>query len=1136
MLTGTWDVDGVVAPLRLDALIDDDTRPQQPVSWSAQMSMQDHHPLSVSSSPYTTLSLEWPAGAVATSRHASVLNGGVARAGTRVACSLTDGAQTWPLLPSGRIDDNTGQATSPGHSTSVVDNIDVLEQPISLPAVFASMTQTTGPRRRVGMCATWQLDRVLRKVGFAATPPSTSGMTRLAVTMMGSMWPDTGVCRSAGRMSDTTAQPRWTVTPWGMAVVDGRAVYALPGDESAYSVTLDLVDQTSATAGKSSVVQVLDASGRNGVYVGQTEASVDSVVFGVIDDGSWIALNSWIPRNGADRVRLRMSRTSNGIDLRLTVVDGREEVDSYTTDTPGWSGWVADQVIAEAGGAMGGFVVDHWPSGSGDALHAPRYARHRLSTSTIQWWSWAPALVDVTARSVLNDMSQQECASWWLGAADGVLTYAHRGVLEGQSPAWTKTSALLVDDISWRDDIEHLASTVTVTGSEQRRILGSSSLGVHRHVVTAGINSDRLVAGERRTDTYTIPDDEDYAGIDLTGRTVTQTTTRRQMLDGTIWGGTHEDTTSDSDSSESAWTLGPYAWMLNHRTIAVSYTVDASLPSTVEIALETPPAHPTLPESWRGKPLPIIRAMDRGKFTDADPATAATGLSSALPARTHDAGRTVVDADRRSQLATWLADVHGAYRAVVTVDLDHDPRVQVGDVGTIRDEHRQHVELDMLVTGIRCGSGRGMTVEGRVLATRGLTVPAVPADWSDVMSSGGWGMAPPPGKPMRHVLVLHSLLHESGKLLVNATQTDANLSDPTNTATISRLVSRYDTIVMQDAWWTPVPRQVAEAIRAESERQARPVRLLRYVDAAFTREADTGGTLGIIPLSEGLNRTEWLLHNPDGSLKRAKQGNGYFPHVGSSTLRARAVDHLLTLVGDRSLWDGIFLDDVVPNVDVLQVTLGQNCTELPWTVDRSAQGYQSESEHYEAAMKGMVQHVTAALAQRGIPVMGNLSPGLVGGRDFATGVATAATALTPFLEIYATGWEGQKITRPADPEAYDWYWRENHLVCRARVKQWESEGRAYVVNGHANSADPLGYALSGWLPWWRGSGLWCGAKDDGTGYNSEPVWIAQYDRAPTSRTTDPAAQENTTTGVVTRTFPGGPTITWNPVAGTWSWT
>ena len=137
---------------------------------------------------------------------------------------------------------------------------------------------------------------------------------------------------------------------------------------------------------------------------------------------------------------------------------------------------------------------------------------------------------------------------------------------------------------------------------------------------------------------------------------------------------------------------------------AMKYTYQAgSIPASksIQMAFPNSEADSTMWQRWRNEKLPLIRAYGRVDWVDAS--VSAGAGPAAGGDYSHDGGKWVqgISGETPGRIAAFLAQYLCSPRAKATgVRVVHDPRIQVGDVHLVRDEHAHGVELKVLVTRV----------------------------------------------------------------------------------------------------------------------------------------------------------------------------------------------------------------------------------------------------------------------------------------------------------------------------------------------------------------------------------------------------------------------------------------------------
>ena len=624
--------------------------------------------------------------------------------GSRVQVDAGTTAQVFPML-TGVVD--AASAGSDGRVvTSVIDPIDRLHRKITIGPLLALMPalHPGGPGRRIGLSSDYIADLVMRSGGFYTTPYQPAAAVGVSVPGQGSMWPERGTCESAGQHTGQGAA-RFTSTEWGWGITNADASYSLPSGVTADAgFTLGLM-----VSPKHSAVGYVSATAGAGVFELRFDASRRPVAR---YNGTTVAT---LPvQSGATRVEVRVTSTS----MTIRAEDGTTATGAHGAPAAVRSASVsAVRVLAEPGAAIGGAMA---------ATVADRYytttplsARIYGGTSLNPLMLASPAIENRDALGLLTEIAAATCRVWWWDE-DGMLTWQPGDYLLARSPSVTLTSMDSLLDLGWSESLADTFSQVAVD-HEVPSISASSHAGItvwqgRGETLEPGVPVEYVVAPDAN---------EDWIQVDAAPVLPSLSTFddinagRRSVIGGAVatastsfWANGGSRDYLDQSMSR----IGPSAWKI--RSVASTPPPGQSVQLRT---LDRENADSGLWLRWRDQSLPIVRAKAKTEWVASTTMSAAAG-NAAAGVYQHDAGRWVqgyageAPAALASFLATWLCTPRAKAESVKVI---HDPRVQVGDVVRVRDEHAHGVELVALVTRIEqsvTAGGSDMALDLYVIA------------------------------------------------------------------------------------------------------------------------------------------------------------------------------------------------------------------------------------------------------------------------------------------------------------------------------------------------------------------------------------------------------------------------------------
>ena len=670
-----------------------------------QSGMRDGHPAADTGASWCVeATIEWatPEDVTASAPEPFTGTSWLPRAGDSVVIESGDAATgQWWVQHRGIVDDTKGSLEDGTAVTTTVDDIEELDSRVSFAALAARMVPATDVAtsyREIGLQSTFLVDRMLRQAqnesGWYATPPKT-WQTLMSAPGMGSLWPEVGQITSASKIGDAFSGPAGLRTSYGMAPTGYTATYNLTSATDEVIVSCALLPVPGVTG--TSSIQVVDSDGA-GCWIGMDHGT-DEILYGSITAGG---PTYRLARAGATRASVRFKRlSSSSQSLILRTSDGRE-----VSQDPGASGyptgWAADRVHVLSRASFGWIIVEGAKTAAQRWSTLDSTPTARVRVGDIQWWKAYPDLPWVNPSEWLAEQVDAECASMWLDE-DGVMQWAGRGVLDSQSVAQTVTTDLDVDAVAWESRRRSMARGVWVQLEDPsvRRLLGGP-----RQNCWDTDNID-LGPGESETVTVTIPDDEDWLGIDLAPVVLTQWTQESWLRSGSKFGGTQYQESS-SGAPGQTWALYVDCTMTRRglRNIDVFYAPWSNLAANQRVKSAIPDlnadnAPASSLASWHAGRA-ALRIRSRGITTWVEDERSLVAGTIGPSRYNHDVGRRVQrvsDAnDPVGDLLSWLRTVVSSTNPTVTgLVLSHDPRRQVGDKVRVQDRHVTGLWFDVIV-------------------------------------------------------------------------------------------------------------------------------------------------------------------------------------------------------------------------------------------------------------------------------------------------------------------------------------------------------------------------------------------------------------------------------------------------------
>lgn len=615
----------------------------------------------------------------------------------------------------GVIDSSNGSIAEGDVSSSVVDPIDKLNQPISFPAHLSVMPphEENGPFLLVNNSPIFTTDRVLRACGFNATPPVDTGCI-LSVPLMGSAWPEVGRVDSASQQGFPAFPPSFNASHWGLAANSIEASY-----------TPDLSNWPTGRLDKNlqitvKVRNVTSSDGTTAIraWWGVTRVTLaitaDRKIQAVGYDGTTavtVAEMSTAAAWSADVFTLRVTPAGA---FTIYASNGATATGAYTLpSTMTTTNLTRVQITGphltgpHIGGVQVGFST------------APTWTRPQTATLTPSASNLGlPAFPRIDGRNalaVLKEQAEAECASIWIDEF-GVFRWVNRNQLTTAAPVATLTALEDLLDVGWESD---------ASGVRSRVVLKYRQAAISRSDVSnmlAWQGGGGSMDGAQTNVQFAEPAaDVDWIDVDE----APQLTADGTWLDRFNWGhGSWVGGIEESDTAESWAQLanaGFGATLEKLGLFAYQITTTAGTPSagrTIELRTPTKAYSAGLRSSKAEMNLPILRAKAVVEWTDRTLTGAVFGPVNAA-ALEHEVGPWVQDAAALQAVADWLGEQVSAPRPVLRdVRVIPDFRRQLGDVVWVEDPENMRIRLRLLITKIGTTVAPGsaeQTISGRIL-------------------------------------------------------------------------------------------------------------------------------------------------------------------------------------------------------------------------------------------------------------------------------------------------------------------------------------------------------------------------------------------------------------------------------------
>lgn len=568
-------------------------------------------------------------------------------------------------------------------SSTIVDPVDRLHRRVNLPAYLYSMQPLVEGERliNVGLSSDWVADIILRRCAYFTTPYMGAAQSGVNVPGTGSMIPERGTVTAAGRYGEPNLAAQFLPADWGWGIHSADATYEPEGTIRA-STGFMIASMVSLIHSGPASIKAVEGAGewRLNISAGRN--------FSLAYNGATVA--SLPGSSETTRVEARISAGS----VALVTDDGRQASGPHPAPSAVTTAPVSSvQIIAQAGARFGGVMVADQPSGT--------YNSYRLNARMRGETVLNPALLAsprVDARdglAVLSEIANATCRAFWWDE-DGVFQWVPGDTLLARSPSLTLRSRDSLSDLGWSEALADTYRSVTVDYQ-----VPGVSISRRPNIPLWQGSGQSLDAGQSVEEIAAPSTTEEWIGTQWSP-TMAGGTFQNEHNHGrrSVWGGvvTDGDTTTWAGSmlSSSLQSIGNTA-------MKYTFTSSASLPAnkSVQLAFPNDDAVSGLWRRWRNEKLPILRGYGRVDWVD-DTTTAGSGPSAGGD-YAHDGGKWAQGVLGETPgriadfLAAWLCTPHPRATGVQVI---HDPRIQVGDVVTVRDEHAHGVELVVLVTRV----------------------------------------------------------------------------------------------------------------------------------------------------------------------------------------------------------------------------------------------------------------------------------------------------------------------------------------------------------------------------------------------------------------------------------------------------
>lgn len=645
--------------------------------------------------------------------------------GDRVDIWAGDENTSWKVF-TGRIDTSEGGVDS--FSSKIIDATDQLDRPVSLepvahmmPGAYDEATDTAEGSVRTFVQPWHAAYRALRAGGFGvAAPVQVGGSVLVDVDMQGSVWPSVGTVQADSVGTETSME-------WGEGwtyLSDGAVAYTAPPRSFPTGQAVRAWMRWPADSTTTATMRVRQESGRSlrimgTLNTGGTQVAMTVQVYNSLDQSVYSEASWTVP---------------------VMVDDGSVWVEVCVANDSTTLHWTSPSVGATPGtsnGSVGGTVALGSKLNMDDPIttvgvNAPMIA-FRVGMLTVTQWqdmsshvgapgvhAWGRGLVNSqyvsrtqvkrNARDLLAEIGAATLTAMWIDEL-GVMQWAPTNVMYTGTPVRTFTTRDDIFELGWVESLQ--AARRKVYADFQGVALKVASDGYTKTLwspdrgpdITPGVTEDFIE----------VPTAQEWFGVDTSMWRASAAVDRFNARKGSFYSAVIENTndtynTVGADYSASLAQVTPRTFKLTHTN-----TSGATIQSM------TNPDLTAFRRTLRGFGTPIVRGQGVADLIDMEVTGATTGPSWA-PDMNLDLGAWAIK-DHAQAIVNWLSSRLASPMVTLTdVEVDYDPRIQLGDIVTIESVALLGMSVNCVVVGKSetHGGGASMSLTVRVIGTRTL--------------------------------------------------------------------------------------------------------------------------------------------------------------------------------------------------------------------------------------------------------------------------------------------------------------------------------------------------------------------------------------------------------------------------------
>lgn len=610
--------------------------------------------------------------------------GWVPAIGQSVTIYAGDGVREWVQFK-GVVDKTTGGAGEPLRS-QVIDYSDWLNIPFNHSTVLRLHPPRTegGSFMGVGMTPAYIIDRALRAAGFCATTPIDVGAL-VSAPLQTSAWPERGTVTSAGPdTGDHATHGGNERVEWGWAMRSFTASYT-PQSAAARTDPLQLSVMVSAEHTGSFTLDANYGALKVRLWINTGRAAVATlngaeVCRVLLGDATRVEL---LIKNGVWTLKTNADRTVTG----SAALPGGEPLSSVT-------------LTGDNGSRVAGVVVSR-PADGAEFRYLNFVSSAYQETSTLLGiQDVLPSIVGKTSREVLEEVSRATLTPFWFEEGGRLVMYGS-DVLRRKPSEQTLTTLNDITRISWEDSRLSVRSRVDV-----KYDYPAINRSRRTNVLLWQGSGETMDSGQEKEFFAKEPSGEDWAGID--GGTVGNDDGIAAYNQGRgTWLNSYLENADGETMASSPYVTWSPIRAIDDETRLFKVRVGA-LPAGYHLVLATTHNNSSVPERFRGLPMPVLRGRAKVQWTEMR-VTSPTLGPVGFPALEHETGPWSVQAEEtfiQERIANFLASQVTTPQPTITgLEVTYDPRRKLGDVVTIQSAALLGAEMKCLITGVQNSAG-----------------------------------------------------------------------------------------------------------------------------------------------------------------------------------------------------------------------------------------------------------------------------------------------------------------------------------------------------------------------------------------------------------------------------------------------